>query len=189
MNTLLYKIVAGVLIVMLGLAGLPLGSVSAAAPADAPTPTPAPAGSRVDARLQRSFARQNRIITRIGKVYGSADQGFSKVQALLDKARARGLDVSQIQAALDAFKTALTTARPFYDQATATAGSHAGFDAAGNVTDPQAARSTVQSIHASLEQFRGALGGTLKSLREAIRAFRAAHPHATPTPAPTGANG
>ena len=178
MHSVFHKLVGGLLIVTLGLACLPLGTAFAAAP----TPQ-APSPDLVPSRLERVFARQNRIIDRLGKLYAGADQGFTKIQNLLDQARARGLDVSQLQAAFDAFKNALPAARPFYLQAKAAVDAHAGFDAAGNLIDVQAARSTVQSVHASLVQFRTALNGTAKALRQAIRAFRAAHPRPTPTPA------
>jgi hypothetical protein len=184
MNTLVQKIFAGLLVVALALAGLPLGSARAAGAPDVPTPA-APAAGRADARLARVFARQNRIIERLGRLYADADQSFPKIQGLLDKARARGLDVSQIQSALDGLKTALGTARPFYDQARSTAAGHNGFDAGGAVTDAQAAKATVQSVHDSLAQFRSALDGSRKALREAIRNFRSAHPRMTPTPAGT----
>ena len=185
MNKVLQKIITGVLIATLGLAGLPLSGAYAAAPADAPTPV-APSADKLAARLQQAFARENTILGRIGKLYTGSDAGFTKLQNLLDKAKAHGLDVSQIQAALDAFKAALTNAKPFYTQALSTAQSHAGFDANGQVTDPQTARATVKSVRDSFVQYKGALNGTGKALHEAIQAFRQAHPRATPTPAASG---
>jgi post-segregation antitoxin (ccd killing protein) len=189
MNTIVRKIIIGVLVGALALAGLPLTSAYAAGPADPPVPQGTPDPARVDARLTRAFARQNRLLDRIGKLYENAGQGFPRIQQLLDKAKAQGLDVSAVQAALDAFKKALPGARSDYDQAKALADKHDGFDAGGNVTDATAARATVQGIHDALSQFRDALGGTGKALREAIQAFRQAHPRPGPTPATTPSGG
>ncbi len=186
MNIVLRKIVMGVLIAGLGLAGLSIGSVYAAGSSEPPTPatsTPvAPSPDLVNARLERAFTRQTRIVERLGKLYDNSDQGFTRIQNLLDKAKERGLDVSQVQAALDAVKNALPKGRPFYEQAKSIVNSHKGFDASGKVTDPEAAKATVKSLHDALGQFRTAMGGTVKALREAIQAFRKANPRPSPTP-------
>lgn len=185
MNILFRKIMMGVLIGALALSALPLTSAYAAGPNDPPAPQGTPDPARVDARLARAFARQNRLLDRVGKLYENAAQGFPRIQQLLDKAREKGLDVSAVQSALDAFKKALPGARNYYDQAKAIADKHAGFDASGNVSDPTAARETIKGIHDAMSQFRDALGGTGKALREAIQAFRQANPRPTLTPATT----
>lgn len=183
MSTLAQKIVAGVLIATLSLGVLPLGSVYAAAPLDPPSPASTPSPDQIDARLEKAFARQSRLVDRLGKLYERSDQGFSGIEKLLDKAKEKGLDVSAIQSALEAFKAALAQARPSYDQAKDLVTSHNGFDASGQVTDAGTAKTTVQGIHDALGQFRTAMGGTGKALREAIRDFRQAH-RPQPTPAP-----
>jgi hypothetical protein len=136
--------------------------------------------------LQRAFARQSKILNKAAKLYEQSEQGFPKFQRLIDKAKERGLDITQVQTAFDAFKAALPKARPFYEQAKSIANTHKGFDANGNVTDPVAARETVKSIHEAMAQFKDAMGGTFKALRKAIRAFRTANPRHTPTPAGGG---
>ena len=180
MNTLFHKIVTGVLAASLALTGIPLSAASAAAPNDPPTPG-ASFAQRAGARLQRVFARQTRIIKRIGKVYDRADEGFPRIQHLIEKAGENGLDVTEAQAAFDAFKSALTTARPYYDQAKSLADAHNGFDADGKVTDPTAARETLKGIHDALSQTREAMNGTMKALREALRDLRQALPKPTST--------
>jgi len=181
MNTVLQKIVMGVLVAALGLAGLPLAGAYAAAPLATPTPVP---GSTApgNARLERVFARQGRVIQRLGKLYDQYDQGFPRIQKLLDRARARGLDASAVQAALDAFKTALLNNRAAYNQAKALVDAHAGFDAAGQVTDAPTARTTTQSLRAALKQFHTGLAGTGQALRQAIQAFHQAHHNPARTP-------
>ena len=140
----------------------------------------------VSGRLELAFARQTLTLDRIGKLYDNADQGFPQLQNLLDKAKQRGLDVSQIESALDTLKTALTNARPAYDQAKSLHDAHNGFDANGKVTDPSAARDTIKGVHDALSQFRTDMDGAGKALREAIKAFRQANPRPTPAPTSTG---
>jgi hypothetical protein len=169
------KLVTGVLVAVLSLAALPLNSAQAAALADPPTPA-APSPERTNARLERAFARQIRRLERIGKLYDGSDAGLDRIQTLIDKAKERGLDVSAVQTALDAFKAALPKGRPFYEQAKSIADRHNGFDAGGKVTDSETARSTVESLHNELEQFREAMDGAGKALHEALKAFREANP-------------
>src|SRR5258706_7260399 len=90
----------------LGAASLPLVS-AAAQGANDPTPPRAVQGQISNERLERVWARQLKIYERIGK----ADEFVTKVQNLLDRATAKGKDVSAIQSALDAFKAALKNAQ------------------------------------------------------------------------------
>ena len=170
MKTLLNKVMLAVLAFSLLLAGLPLSSAQAAGLTADPTPT-APVKDPT-ARLEAAFARQTKRIEKVGKLYAQADLGFPKLQARIDKAKAKGIDVSTVQAALDAVKQALKTARPLYDQAKSIADAHKGFDSAGKVTDQAAALETVKSFRETAKQFKTAMGGTVKALHEAIKALR-----------------
>jgi hypothetical protein len=174
MNTVFQKIVTGILIAAFSLASLPLSSAFAEAPIP-PTPAVVSTGL-VYARLERAFARQGRTVQRLDNLYGQFDKGFPKIQKLLDRAKALGLDASGVQMALDTYKTVLLNDRATYDQARAIVNGHVGFDTSGKVTDAAAARATIQSLRTVLQQFHTALGGAGKALQEAIRAFRQAHP-------------
>ena len=174
MNAVLRKIILSLLVITLALAGLPLSSAYAASLSDTAT-LPAPGASAKfdkNTRLERVLARQNKILKRTGKLYEQADLSFPKIQGRIDKAKAKGLDVTQVQAAFDAFKKALKNARPLYDQAKTSAETHTGFDTNGKVTDASAARETVKSLRETGKQFKDAMDGTLKTLREAVKALR-----------------
>ncbi len=179
MNMVFRKIVIGMLVAALSLASLPLSSAYAAGPNDPPDPG-GQSQKRVNARLERAFARQARKVRNVGGLY---TRDFTKIQNLIDQASERGLDASELQAALDAFKAALAKNRPLYDQAKSILDSHNGFNAGGNVTDVETARSTVESLHEKLEEFHDAMEGTEKALHEALKAFREANPRPTATPA------
>jgi hypothetical protein len=177
MNTVLRKIVTTVLVVAFAWAGLPIGSAYAAAP----TPQAPATRPQANARLALAFARQTLNIKRIGLIYQRLDLGFPQIQKFIAKAKARGQDVTQAQAALDAYESALATARPSYDRAKSLADARSGFDANGNVTDPVAARATVLGIRQALLQYRSAIGTTRLTLAQALLELRLNRPTPTPT--------
>jgi len=165
------------LVAALAVASLPVFSVSAAG---AEEPTPPPAGGLTNERLEKIWARQLKAYEKMGKAEGFVE----KAQGLIDRASANGKDVSAVQAALDAFEEAIKDARPVYESANGIVNSHQGFDATGNVTDPEKAKETVQQMGGKLKEIREAMHGTGKALREAIQAFREANPRPERTTTP-----
>jgi len=175
------KTVLLALVAVLGLASLPFVS-AAAQGANDPPPPPAvqPSGQISNERLERVWARQLKIYERMGK----ADDFVTKVQKLLDRATAKGEDVSAVQAALDAFKAALKDAQPTYESIKGIINSHQGFDSNGKVTDPAKAKETVMAMREKFQEIKTTMNGTGKALREAIKAYRDANPRPVKTPAP-----
>jgi TRAP-type C4-dicarboxylate transport system substrate-binding protein len=123
----------------------------------------------------------------MGQRFEREDEFMEKAQKLIDRAKGNGKDVSKVQAALDAFEAAVQKARPIYESMKGIVNSHQGFDANGKVTDPAKAQETVQAMRAKFQEFKDAMGGTGKALREAVKAFREANPR-TPRPTPTSTN-
>ncbi len=175
MKNLFKKTVLFALVAALGLASLPFVSAAAAGPTSTPMP---PQGQLSSERLERIWARQLRRYERFGR----ADELVDRVQLLIDRAKAKGKDVSAVQAALDAFKAALKNAQPIYESAKGIVNSHQGFDANGKVTDPVNAQETVLAMRGKFKEIKDALNGTGKALRDAIRAFREANRQTQPTP-------
>jgi len=161
----------------LGVAAMPFVSVSAAGEYDPPVP---PTGEVTNERLEKVWAHQLRIYERMGKT----DEFVDKVQQLIDRAKENGKDVSAVQAALDAFETALKDAHPLYESAKGIVNSHQGFDDNGKVTDPEKAKETVKAMGEKLKEIKDAMNGTGKALHEAIKAFREANPRPGRTPTP-----
>jgi hypothetical protein len=176
-KTLLIALVAA-----LAAASLPLVSVSAAGESDPPPPQGQVSGER----LERLWAYQLRLYERIGNGFDRSDAFLERVQELIDKAGANGKDVSDVQAALDAFEAALKDAHPVYESAKGIINSHQGFDKDGKVTDPEKARETVKAMGEKLKEIKAAMDGTGRALREAIRDFREANPRPEPTPPTPG---
>jgi hypothetical protein len=171
--SVLKKVILSMLVAALALAAFPLTNVYAAGNTD-PT-NPPKKGQLLNECLEKIWAREMKIYERLGKVFDNGDATFEKAQILIDKASANGKDVSAIQAALDAFKASVKNTHPAYEGLNGIVNSHQGFDDAGEVTDAEKAKATVQEMGAKLKEIHSLMGETGKALREAIRTFRDAN--------------
>jgi uncharacterized protein YukE len=134
-----------------------------------------PKGVVSNEKLEQVWARQLKTYEKIGKGFEDTDAQIAKIQARIDTAAANGKDVTAVQAALNAFESALKSAKPTYASMNGIVNSHQGFDANGKVTDLEKAKSTVKEMHTKLEELKSAMGGTGKALHEALKAFREAN--------------
>lgn len=169
------------IVAVLGLSALPVASAFAQGLNDTATP-PAP-GQASHPKLEQAWAKEQKVYDRLGTMFSKSDTMITKVQNLIDKAKANGKDVSALQSALDAFSAAEKNAKSIYDSAQSEISSHPGFDSDGKVTDATQASATVKDLGSKLKDIRQAFNGTGKALRQAIREFRQAN-HPTQTPAP-----
>jgi hypothetical protein len=173
MKTSYRKTILAAIVAALGLASLPLFSVSAAGDYDPPVPEQR---QITNERLERVWARQLRLYQRIGNGFEREDRFIERVQGLIDRAKENGKDVSAVQAALDAFEAAVKGTRRIYESVNGIVNSHQGFDENGKVTDSEKAQETVQAMREKLQEIKDAMGGTRRALREAVKAFREANP-------------
>ena len=176
MKNIFNKLILAVLTAALVFTAFPVTS------AYAQDENPPQKGELTNEKLEKIWSRELKAYDRLGKVFADIDGTVAKFQARLDKASDNGRDVTALQAALDAFESALTTARPTYESLSGLVNAHQGFDANGKVTDAEQAKSTVKEVGAKLKEVKEAMGGTGKALREAMKAFREAN---KPAGAPT----
>jgi hypothetical protein len=172
-TALLKKALVAALILGIGLAAFPATSVFAAGlndPSNPPGDHP-----KVDALLEKVWAREQTLYQRQDDRLAKADEFFANVQSRIEKANQKGYDTSTIQAALAALEVAVEAARPIHENAGSIIAAHAGFNANGKVTDRTQARETVKLLGQSLKDFRSTVGDPFKALREAVKAFREAH--------------
>ena len=175
------------LVAALGLVSVPLANAYALGPFDPGTPTAPSQTTSPTNRLQRIFSREQTIFGKLGKLFDNASTRISKLQDRINKAKANGKDVSDLQSALDAFSSAVTQAQSIYNDAQSLINSHPGFDASGNIVDQATALQTVKDLHSKLKDIRQTVMPPLKALRQAIRAYREANsPNVTPAPTQSG---
>lgn len=167
-------------IIMLGLLSLPTAAASASALPDIATP-PAPSQVRTQ-RLAQAWSREQQIESKLDTFFNTVDTRISNGQALIDRAKANGKDVSTLQVALDAFSAAVKQAQPIFQTTNGIVAAHQGFDSSGNVTDPTKALETVQDLRDKFQQIRQILELPRLALKDAIQAFRQAN---WPSPTPT----
>lgn len=175
------------LIAALGLVSAPLANAYALGPSDLGTPTaPGQTTTQTD-RLQQAFSKEQSIFGKLGKLFDNVDSRISKLQDLINKAKANGKDVSGLQSVLDAFSSAIKQAQSIYNDAQSLINSHPGFDASGNVVDQTAALQTVKDLRGKLKDIHQTVVPPFKALRDAIRTFRQANsPKVTPAPTQNG---
>jgi hypothetical protein len=161
----------GTLVLMLacvGLAVLPVSGAQAVGLYDAPQPR---RGRDYIPRLERLFQSQQERFDHQTGVLARAETLTERVQTKIDEATAKGLDATAVQAALDAFASALPAAQAAHDQAGRLIAAHPGFDDKGKVTDVASAVQTIRGIHAAFREFVEALLPPFRALRLAIRDF------------------
>lgn len=109
--------------------------------------------------------------------YQTARMLAADTQSWIDLRTAEGKDMSAVQTALNNYIAALSTAENYTASADSILTTHAGFDDAGQVIDPQAARTTLRdagrllrNAHRTLTdatiELRRTISDTIRALRE-----------------------
>ena len=169
MKNMFKKLVLAVVAAVLVLTAFPVTSAFAA------DEVPPAKGELTTEKLEQIWAHQSQAYERLGKMFENSDAQIARFQSLIDKASANGKDTASLQAALNAYESALKTAKPIYNGINGIVTSHQGFDANGKVTDAEKAKSTVDQMRTKMQEVKSAMGGTFKALREAMKAFREAN--------------
>ncbi len=182
----LWTMVGGLLVLALTAAAF-LVVPAAPAYADEEDP-PAPERSRDRGELlEQAFEREKDWLARQSDNLAKAGGAGDKLGELIEKAKDRGLDTADLEAALAQFQAGLASAQASHDEAAAIIDAHAGLYGGGMVTVPDQARETVKSAGAALREAMQMLKGAGQGLRDAVRAWREAHPRPVPTVEPAGA--
>jgi hypothetical protein len=158
-------------------------------PAYADDGTP-PSGERSrdrGTRLEKALEREKDWLARQGENLAKAEAGADKLAQLIEKAKANGVDTSDLEAALAQYKGQLARAGHSHDEAAAILDAHAGFNGGGKVTDAAQALETVKSAGSALREAAQVMTGAAKDLRAAVRAWREDHPRPQPPMVPNGA--
>ncbi|MBI2906713.1 MAG: hypothetical protein HYX92_03535 [Chloroflexi bacterium] len=138
--------------------------------ADPPAPTP-----KQTEKLERRLQVELKVLERGQKALARAGKRADRVQQLIDRAKAAGKDVTNLEAALFEFKADVATARSHYDQAKSILDVRAGFDADGKVTNVDQARETVRAAAREERQFLRTMRKATRDLGKAIKESRQAN--------------
>jgi hypothetical protein len=135
--------------------------------------------------LQKDYQNEQTWLSTQQGNLALTDNVVTKVQDLISKAQAKGLDTSSLSSALTTFQAEIATANSSHNTAAGILSTHNGFDASGNVTDQAPALQTVKDAHQSLMDAHITLMQALKDLQTAVQQWRAANaPSLTPAATP-----
>jgi hypothetical protein len=137
--------------------------------------------------LERAFEREKDWLSRQSDNLARAGTAADKAGELIEKAKAKGVDTGDLEAALAQFERQLAAAEDSHEEAAAIIDAHAGFNGGGKVMDTGQALETVVSARDALREARETLQGAAQDLRDAFKAWRETHPRPQPTATPTGA--
>jgi uncharacterized protein YlxW (UPF0749 family) len=136
--------------------------------------------------LEKAFTvEQNRLGIQ-GTNLGNTDALVTRVQTLIDNAKAKGVDTSALESALATFQSQVGNARSAHATAAGILSTHAGFNPVGKVTDLTAAKQTVLDARQALQNAASILTQSVKDLKAAVQSWRDAHPQAVPSAAVPG---
>jgi hypothetical protein len=156
------------LLVALVAVGMSFGSAQAA-----------PAGGGADkggsAALSRTLKVEQQRLKLQDARLKRATEYAAKIDSLIAKLKAKGKDTAALEQAVSTFRAGIEQARAEWQLASDILAAHAGFDAAGKVTNADEARTTLKDAHGHMEQAHTIARGAYKSLRAAIVAYRKAN--------------
>jgi hypothetical protein len=121
------------------------------------------------ARLSRIYQRELNLLEKQAERLDNTANVVAKVEAMIERAREKGLDVSGLEAALAAYQSTVAEARVAHDEAAETLRTHTGFDDDGKVTNVEEAVRTVNQARKTLTQVHRLLDRAGRTLRLDIR--------------------
>jgi len=125
--------------------------------------------------LAKAYQREQDWLTKQQANLGKANDAITKIQDLISKAQAKGLDTSALQSALTTFQSQVAAAQASDHTAASVLSAHNGFDGSGNVTDNTAAAQTVKDADQALKDAAGVLTQATKDLHTAVKAWEEAN--------------
>lgn len=182
----IWTIASGLLVLALTAAAF-VAAPATPAYADDGTPPTAERSRDRGTLLERAFEREKDWLARQGDRLAKADAGAEKLAGLIEEAKAKGVDTSELETALAQFLGQMARAQHSHDEAAAIIDAHAGFNGGGKVTDADQALETVKAARDALREAAQVMMGAARDLRSAVRAWREAHPRPQPATESDGA--
>ncbi|MFN8411014.1 MAG: hypothetical protein U0Z26_01365 [Anaerolineales bacterium] len=127
-----------------------------------------------DPALKQALQAEQKWLNIQQDTINKADLAASKVQEVIDKAAAEGLDVTSLQNALGVFNNAMSNSKGEHQAAANLLNTHNGFDGSGEVTDRQSARQMILDTRQHLMQAHVSLVQATRNLHQAVLDWRSA---------------
>jgi hypothetical protein len=161
------------------LAGFALAGtlLAQAAPAFAapPAQTPEPPGAFREQAQEYALKREQLALDGLALRIDLAEDIAAKSHEWVDWLKSQGKDTAVLEAALATYEAQVNAAQVSWDGANAILSNPAGFDDAGNVTDPDEARETLRAGADALRQTHRILADAGRAFRRAVQDFRLAN--------------
>jgi hypothetical protein len=153
--------------------GLIFGGTTTASADDGTTdPTPGPRKIIVTQQVELHYQNQLLVLQKIELGIAKVNEGFPKLTAKLAKLKEKGIDISDVEAKMAAFVSAVNANKQHYDQAKSLLNAHAGFDVNGKVTNLEQAHSTLEAVRVEFKAYRDGIRDASKAFRQAVKAMR-----------------
>jgi hypothetical protein len=104
------------------------------------------------AELEQLYRLRQQQVRSLDEMLRRDERRGAEVAELIARAKAEGKDTAAIERALAAYRTGLGVARAAWKTAAYALKTHAGFNDAGKVTNPDQARATLKTAGSALEQ-------------------------------------
>lgn len=135
-------------------------------------------------RLEKLLQRERTALEKQQMRLDRTDENITKIQNLIEKAKARGLDTRLLEAALATYQDRLPAVQQHHDKAASLLANPAGFDVNGKVIDRKEAIKTLWAAGSELRRAHLKITEATLDLRAALRAFLEANKSAGITAKP-----
>ena len=149
----------------------PLTVVSAAG-LNQDTQPPAADSTPDSARLEKLYQREQRLLEGQANRLERANEIVGRAEERIAELKANGKDTTVLEEALATFEDQLVEAQTAHAAAAEILNTHAGFDAAGKVTDAATAKETVKEAGQSLRETTKILRSAIRDVLRAMREYR-----------------
>jgi len=102
--------------------------------------------------LEQQYRLRMAQVRSLDELIRRAAHRGEEIAAKITRAKAEGKDTAALEQALTTYRTKLYAAHAYWQAAADALKTHAGFSAAGKVTNPDQARATLKTAGAALEQ-------------------------------------
>jgi hypothetical protein len=126
----------------------------------------------LETQMELAYQREINFQQRQGLHFTYAATAATDVQNIINTAKNKNMNVTDLETALTAFNSQVASARTYHDQAVSLLLTHNGFDVNGKVADTQAAHQTLDSARQDLQMAHLTLTSATLALRTSLQTWR-----------------